>query len=322
MYLLLHLTYMDQVITVQGTTDGSFKSTIDTIAFHNPCIDGLSSAWVAFTALVASGKVAESITLIGLDNRQISDTPTFIEQFRDKTVLMVDYAPPKAILEQVVPVCKGFYLLDHHITNRDDLAGLPYAHFDMGKSGVGLTWDYFYGESKPEMPMFLQLIQDRDLWTKLFPESDAFNNGLSFVLAEKKTFLDKFTVFDELSSSPDKMTEILTIGKLLYEKRNRDVSYYVSQATQKQYTWEEKQVYISNCPTELISDLGNALANRNDCHFAVLWNYNHANEEYRISLRSANKVDVSAICKRYGGGGHPNASGMTSKLHPSVLFST
>jgi oligoribonuclease NrnB/cAMP/cGMP phosphodiesterase (DHH superfamily) len=302
---------------------------IDMIAFHNPCMDGLAAAWVAYTAVndyMSSLDESElvgrkEIALVGLDNRQIIEPTSFVEQFRDRTVIMVDYAPPKAILEQVVSVCKGFYLLDHHITNRDDLAGQSYAHFDMGKSGVGLAWEYFNPEKT--MPRFLQLIQDRDLWSKQFPESDVFNNGLSFVLADKKTFHEKFTVFDELSDNEEtKLAEILTIGKLLYEKRNRDISFYLSQTLGKVYHWEGKHVYIVNCSSELISDLGNALANKEECHFAVLWNYNHQNEEYRISLRSANKVDVSAICKRYGGGGHPNAAGMTSKIHPSVLFSS
>lgn len=37
------------------------------------------------------------------------------------------------------------------------------------------------------------------------------------------------------------------------------------------------------------------------------------NGEYRVSLRSKQNVDVGAIARVYGGGGHPNAAGFTSK---------
>jgi phosphoesterase RecJ-like protein len=35
------------------------------------------------------------------------------------------------------------------------------------------------------------------------------------------------------------------------------------------------------------------------------------NGEYRISLRSKGEIDVAAVAKRFGGGGHKNAAGCT-----------
>lgn len=51
------------------------------------------------------------------------------------------------------------------------------------------------------------------------------------------------------------------------------------------------------------------------------YNMDHISEDYWLSLRANNKVDVSEICKKYGGGGHKNASGCSTKIHPSILFS-
>ena len=53
-------------------------------------------------------------------------------------------------------------ILDHHITAQEALKDVPYAIFDMNQSGVGLTWSYFFPEE--QLPHFLAMIQDRDLW--------------------------------------------------------------------------------------------------------------------------------------------------------------
>jgi len=34
-------------------------------------------------------------------------------------------------------------------------------------------------------------------------------------------------------------------------------------------------------------------------------------EEYRVSMRSKGPVDIAAVAKTYGGGGHKNAAGCT-----------
>ena len=36
-----------------------------------------------------------------------------------------------------------------------------------------------------------------------------------------------------------------------------------------------------------------------------------ARSEYRVSLRSKGSIDVGEVAKRFGGGGHKNASGCT-----------
>ena len=79
-------------------------------------------------------------------------------------------------------------------------------------------------------------------------------------------------------------------------------------------------ICIVNCSSELTSDLGNIISSNDNVDFAVLWKYNHPKEEYYISLRTNNKVDVSIIAKEYGGGGHKNAAGFATKINPINLF--
>ena len=58
------------------------------------------------------------------------------------------------------------------------------------------------------------------------------------------------------------------------------------------------------------SEIGNVLAKRDDCDFAVIWNFNHDKKAFGVNLRSeAGKTDVSLVAKKLGGGGHAAASG-------------
>lgn len=50
--------------------------------------------------------------------------------------------------------------------------------------------------------------------------------------------------------------------------------------------------------------------------------YPVADGAYKISLRSTEKVDVAAICRVFGGGGHMRAAGVTMQGEPEALIQT
>ena len=45
----------------------------------------------------------------------------------------------------------------------------------------------------------------------------------------------------------------------------------------------------------------------------ALFLYETGEEEYKVSMRSKNDVDVSLIAQHFGGGGHKKAAGITMK---------
>lgn len=59
------------------------------------------------------------------------------------------------------------------------------------------------------------------------------------------------------------------------------------------------------------SEIGNAICQRvPGAVFALIWNYDHATRGFRCSLRSdSDEVDVSALARALGGGGHRRAAG-------------
>lgn len=64
---------------------------------------------------------------------------------------------------------------------------------------------------------------------------------------------------------------------------------------------------MANCPTHLTSDVGHELANQSGT-FGLLWSITK-DGHCACSLRSNGDYDVSAIAKKFGGGGHKNAAG-------------
>jgi len=290
-----------------------FRDDIDTVIFHNPCMDGFGSAHIATRYFKDT------------HGREVRLAPTHIgdvvdeESYIGKTVLMVDILTPDYL--KIKEKAKNLIILDHHKTNQKELTGCDFAYFDMNKSGVGITWEYFYDTP---MPLFLQCIQDRDIWTWTVPESKYFCDGFYQLFNTADSFQEKLRFFDEMYDlHSDKFNYYYTIGEVLYKIKMSSVKKIVkhSEPIKVQIGTDSYNVCFFNCTTDYASDLGNYAVSETDCDFAVLWSYDHEDEQYRYSLRSIDsKVDVSVIAKRFGGGGHRNAAGCASKMHPKELF--
>lgn len=167
------------------------------------------------------------------------------------------------------------------------------------------------------------MIQDRDLWTWKIPESRILTAGL-FTLCESKScydFEELFLIFDGLFLDSNKYEFCLKLGELVSQANLNKANYLAESHSKKIDKYQNYNVCIVNCPTDLTSDVGNILSSKESIDFAVLWKYNHPKNEYYVSLRSSNKVDVSSIAKSFGGGGHLNAAGFATKINPVELFS-
>jgi oligoribonuclease NrnB/cAMP/cGMP phosphodiesterase (DHH superfamily) len=303
----------------------NIKDELDCVIYHDPCQDGLSAAYVVYQF---SKYHSRDLKLIP---KKINNDPIDEKLYEDKNVLMVDIVTDD--FEKIKEKAKNLVILDHHKTNQAKLEGINYAYFDMYKSGVGLAWEYFYGNE--EMPKFLGCIQDRDIWTWKIPESKAFCDGFyNMMYLDEESDYDvrlnnKLAMYDELyneyiNKKSDKFNSYCQIGDILNKIKMsqvksmvRNVDLYKVKITDHS---ELKAVFF-NCTHDIASDLGNYAVDNTDVDFAVMWRYNHDDEQYCYSLRSTDKkADVSKICELFGGGGHRNAAGCASKLHPKDLF--
>ncbi len=285
----------------------------DVVIFHYPCQDGLTSGWVTD---YYHKKVGKQIVLYPMKH----GAPYDYELLNDKKVIFCDFAPSAEILEELEKICKKITILDHHITAHNALKDKSYAIFDMNKSGAGLTWEYFFPELP--MPMFIQMVQDRDLWKWVIPESKEFTAGL-FTLwdgYERDNFTELFAMLEDIYLSEDKFNFCLGLGQVISKTDHQKAKLIAESACKRVDNFMGHRVCVVNCPVEHASEVGNLLSSMDTIDFAVMWTYNNVNESYYVSLRSSNKVDVSKIAKAYGGGGHVNASGMSTRVFPPVLF--
>jgi oligoribonuclease NrnB/cAMP/cGMP phosphodiesterase (DHH superfamily) len=288
---------------------------IEVIIYHHPCVDGYSSAFVA--KLYVSKVICIP--------KKINNMPIDYNLIKGKNVLMVDIVTDD--YQQVKEHAKNLIILDHHITNKDKLKGCEYAYFDMNKSGVGLAWEYFF-RTDEKMPLFLKCIMDRDIWTWIYPESKHFTEGLYDELnlddLDFNIFMDLMDEYLNKNENKPIFMKYYNLGEIYNKQKKKNIEDTIKNAYNKYnllvnditYT-----IYIYNVTGSYTSDLGNYVVENMDCDFCVIWHYSHNNEEYKYSFRSIDrKTDVGMIAQSYGGGGHRNAAGLSSKLHPKELF--
>jgi oligoribonuclease NrnB/cAMP/cGMP phosphodiesterase (DHH superfamily) len=290
----------------------------DFVFFHYPCQDGLSSAWIVN---YYHNQINSTIILKPI----VHTTQINIEELKNKRVLFCDISPSLEVLENIEKVVKRVTILDHHISAQRVLESKEYAIFDMNMSGAGLTWNYFFPE---KTPLFIEMIQDRDLWTWKIENSKDFTTGFVTICSIYTNFNDLFLLFNELYNDPTKIDYYINFGSIIniinfnkikniadsHSMRVDDYSLY-----NNNFVYYYK-VCIVNCEREIASELGNILSSKPNIDFAVLWQYNHPKNEYYVSLRSNNKVDVSLISKQFSGGGHKNAAGFTTNKNPIDIF--
>lgn len=259
--------------------------------YHANCMDGFAAAFAVWKRYGENFEYIEA---------NYGNEPPAID---GKIVYIVDFSYPKHILLQMEKLARGITVIDHHKTSKQDLDGLPFCIFDLTKSGAVLTWEHLF-PTEP-VPLILQYIQDRDLWIWQLYESKECSAGLRL---EKWTFESFHKLLD-----PTETMKLVLEGCTVLKYQNGCVQA-AKENDIRRIDLDGYYVPIVNC-THLISEIVGELAENEP--FAV--GYFDTIDKRVFSLRSRKGgVDVSAIAKNHGGGGHPNAAGFTIPL-PEIL---
>lgn len=214
-------------------------------------------------------------------------------------VIIADYAYPLPVLRPLAAAAKSLVVLDHHKTAEADLVGQrEFATvFDLNKSGAVLAWEYAFPE-RP-VPELLLHIQDGDLWRWQLPQS----REVSVALA---SYPFDFTVWSTLD-----VATLRQEGTVILRYQKQQIERVIERASVEDFAGY--RVPVLNTPVWQ-SELGNLLAQGHP--FAVLWYETPTERVY--SLRSTdNGVDVGALAKSLGGGGHRNAAGFRAPRSPA-----
>jgi len=274
-------------IGAHSTTGVGLRSKVlEYILYHKDCEDGFGAAWIAWKAL---GDQAEYIPV------QHAELPP---ELPDRSrVTIVDFSYPREVIIELNERMESLWVLDHHKTAAQDLAGLEFATFDMQKSGAMLAWEYWFpGESAP---LLLQYIQDKDLW--LFQ----LENSLE-VSAALRSYPKDFEVWNSLA-----IDDLAKDGIAIQRAINIQVSKHVEIATLQNVGGYLVPVVNATC---YLSEIGDQLnARYSDTPFAACY-FDREDRKRQWSLRSRGNFDVSEVARRFGGGGHQNAAGYTEAI--------
>jgi hypothetical protein len=298
----------------------------DVVLYHGNCQDGFTAAWCVYRSLGMDP-----------DYRPVyhGQSPR-VEDFMDKDVLFVDFTYKAPMMKAIGAVARSIVVLDHHASAEMDLAefdsfdvGDPNSFaraldsaqsekqetevpiiltgFDMKRSGAMLAWDFF--NPGIEAPFLVSIVQDRDLWKFELSGSKAISMWLF-------SFDYSFGVWDAASAQLDTTQgrlEARHAGEAIERKHMKDIRELLQQ-TQFVATIGGYQVSCANMPYTMASDAAGLMAQQDPDQFAATFHLD-SNGVAKFSLRSVkgSGMDVSKIAARFGGGGHPNASGFEYK---------
>lgn len=265
--------------------------------YHGNCADGFGAAWV----------VRKALGDIEFHPGIYQNPPPDVT---GKDVVMVDFSYKRPTLLEMAAKANSMLILDHHKTAVEDLVDLPpnvQTTFDVDHSGAMLAWLHYFPHVEP--PQLLLHIEDRDLWRFNIP----FTREIQ---ANVFSYPYDFGAWDELMAKDP--AALIAEGCAIERKHHKDIAELLTVVTRPMRIGGYL-VQVANLPYTLTSDAGHALA-KGQPFGACYWD----TPEGRVfSLRSTDEgIDVSAVAKAYGGGGHRNASGFRVSFDKAEQFET
>ncbi len=260
----------------------SLSATAPTLVlYHAECADGFGAAWAIWRRYPNARYYAV--------NHGVAPPPDLAGEH----IVIVDFSYARPILENIAQSAASLVVLDHHITAAQTLADLPYAYFDLTKSGAVLGWEWAHDEPAPWL---LRYIQDKDLWHWALPNS----REISAALASYP--------FDFALWSSFQQQDLECEGRAILRYENELVAKLASQATMVQF----EGVIIPAVHSPLLtSQIGERLSN--DHPFCLIWHDRNGRRYYSMRSRE-DGADVGSIAASFGGGGHTHAAGFSIPL--------
>lgn len=262
---------------------GHFPQPPTVVLYHAECADGFGAAWALWRRFPEARFVPV---------KHGNPPPPGLAGQR---VVIVDFSYARDRLEAMAREAEALLVLDHHITAEKALAGLPYAYFDMKKSGAVLAWEWAHAHPAPWL---LEYIQDKDLWTWALPSSREINAAVA-------SYPFEFPLWSNFKQ------EILEQeGRAILRYEHELVNKLAGQAVLVEF---QGATVPSVQSSVLTSQIGERLSA--DAPFCIIWHDRDGRRYYSMRSREEG-TDVGAIAASFGGGGHTHAAGFSVQLGP------
>jgi len=227
----------------------------------------------------------------------------------DEDVYIVDFSLNNLeTFQDLMDVTTNIVWIDHHKTSIEKYSNIDLSEIttvlDTNHSGCMLTWNHFHPNENP--PRAVELIEDMDIWKWEFGE-------------ETRDFIAGFDAMDKHPGNI--MWDYLLGMKGTYlEQQDYILALRHNGKAIRQYIENDNRVYADNYGFECEFEGYNCFAmNKAKCGsmgFDSVWGmydvyiaYVFNGKKFAVSLYSDDRIDVSEIAKKYGGGGHRGAAG-------------
>ncbi len=235
-----------------------------------------------------------------------------IEEGED--IYMVDFGlQPFNDMTKLADITK-LHWIDHHKTSFENAK--KYAPIfetvvvEDGKAGCELTWDHFYPDK--DMPNHVRYLGRYDVWDHTDPNTLPFQYGMKTI----DTDPDEQTLWLLLFSDYF-VNDIIDRGKIImkYEKiQNKNLVNNIS------FVLISIAGYNAICVNKLFTNSKVFDSIYDPKKHDIMITFGYTGSSWTTSLYSEkDHIDVSEIAKKFGGGGHANASGFQSENVPFFL---
>jgi hypothetical protein len=257
------------------------------VLYHAECADGFGAAWALWRRFPEARF---------LPVKHGNPPPAGLHH---QHVVIVDFSYARDTLETMARQASALLVLDHHITAEKALAGLPYAYFDMKKSGAVLAWEWAHDHP---VPWLLDYIQDKDLWTWALPLSREINAAVA-------SYPFEFHLWSSFNQK-----DLEQEGRAILRYEHELVNKLAGQAVLVEFQGATVPCVQS---AVLTSQIGERLSA--DAPFCIIWHDRDGRRYYSMRSRE-DGTDVGAIAASFGGGGHTHAAGFSVLLNPDGSF--
>lgn len=286
------------------------------LILHHDDLDGEASASVVIGAAHANADVG-CVPMNYKDPVPLNMMPDVDE------VYIVDFSlGQQQAWAEAIDASRKLTWIDHHgsaIRNAPPEAhALPGIRAEGAEAGCLLTWRHFFPESP--VPRALKLISDYDTWTHALPEARAFNAGLKAAYDTRPCeaayetwgwllWADPYEIeTDETACVP-----IICIGERIITKTAlRNAGLVAAWGFDVEF---EGLRGIALNRNQIDSDAFDSVA----ADYDLLLPFIFDGRQYTVSIYRGGRqpdFDCSKLAERFGGGGHPGASGFQCEVLP------
>jgi len=231
--------------------------------------------------------------------------------FIDEEIIVVDISFPMNIMYNIASRNKLTWI-DHHASSIDSYNVFDHstdnninAILEVGRAACELTWEYIFPNEF--MPIGIECLGKYDTWRGY--GSDEWNHyilpfeyGMRSICSSFETF-PKFVIDYNEGEAID---SIINSGRIIIGYQNVvDSKLCVSNSFVRRF-----KGYRALCLNVPYIDSNTMQSVFNASEHDLMLSFTFKGTHWSCSLRSQGDLDVSAIAKSMGGGGHKNASGM------------